>query len=81
MIDISNTMNLDELIFTEDDFKYNSKDMSEDEINELCNIILENKKLGDKFKETDLFLNLTTKLTDKDPDDFVETLNEKNIEV
>lgn len=60
-MDISNTMNLDELIFTEDDFKYNSKDMSEDEINELCNIILENKKLGDKFKETDLFLNLTTK--------------------
>lgn len=66
MIDISNTMNLDELIFTEDDFKYNSKDMSEDEINELCNIILENKKLGNKFKETDLFLNLTTKLTDND---------------
>lgn len=65
MMDISNTMNLDELIFTEDDFKYNSKDMSEDEINELCNIILENKKLGDKFKETDLFLNLTTKLTEK----------------
>ena len=64
MMDISNTMNLDELIFTEDDFKYNSKDMSEDEINELCNIILENKKLGDKFKETDLFLNLTTKLTE-----------------
>lgn len=62
---ISNTMNLDELIFTEDDFKYNGKDMSEDEINELCNIILENKKLGDKFKETDLFLNLTTKLTEK----------------
>lgn len=61
MMDISNTMNLDELIFTEDDFKYNSRDMSEDEINELCNIILENKKLGDKFKETDLFLNLTTK--------------------
>lgn len=61
MMDISNTMNLDELIFTEDDFKYNSKDMSEDEINELCNIILENKKLGDKFKETDLFLNLTSK--------------------
>lgn len=66
MMDISNTMNLDELIFTEDDFKYNSKDMSEDEINELCNIILENKKLGDKFKETDLFLNLTTKLTEND---------------
>lgn len=65
MMDISNTMNLDELIFTEDDFKYNSKDMSGDEINELCNIILENKKLGDKFKETDLFLNLTTKLTEK----------------
>ena len=65
MMDISNTMNLDELIFTEDDFKYSSKDMSEDEINELCNIILENKKLGDKFKETDLFLNLTTKLTEK----------------
>lgn len=65
MMDISNTMNLDELIFTEDDFKYNSKDMSEDEINELCNIILENKKLCDKFKETDLFLNLTTKLTEK----------------
>lgn len=64
-MDISNTMNLDELIFTEDDFKYNSKDMSEDEINELCNIILENKKLGDKFKETDLFLNLTTNLTEK----------------
>lgn len=64
-MDISNTMNLDELIFTEDDFKYNSKDMSEDEIDELCNIILENKKLGDKFKETDLFLNLTTKLTEK----------------
>lgn len=64
-MDISNTMNLDELIFTEDDFKYSSKDMSEDEINELCNIILENKKLGDKFKETDLFLNLTTKLTEK----------------
>lgn len=61
MMDISNTMNLDELIFTEDDFKYNGRDMSEDEINELCNIILENKKLGDKFKETDLFLNLTTK--------------------
>lgn len=61
MMDISNTMNLDELIFTEDDFKYNSRDMSENEINELCNIILENKKLGDKFKETDLFLNLTTK--------------------
>ena len=61
MMDISNTMNLDELIFTEDDFKYNSIDMSEDEINELCNIILENKKLGDKFKETDLFLNLTSK--------------------
>lgn len=61
MMDISNTMNLDELIFTEDDFKYNSRVMSEDEINELCNIILENKKLGDKFKETDLFLNLTTK--------------------
>ena len=60
-MDISNTMNLDELIFTEDDFKYNSKDMSEDEINELCNIILENKKLSDKFKETDLFLNLTSK--------------------
>ena len=60
-MDISNTMNLDELIFTEDDFKYNSKDMSEDEINELCNIILENKKLGNKFKETDLFLNLTSK--------------------
>ena len=60
MIDISNTMNLDELIFTEDDFKYNSRDMSEDEINELCNVILENKKLGDKFKETDLFLNLTS---------------------
>lgn len=60
-MDISNTMNLDELIFTEDDFKYNGRDMSEDEINELCNIILENKKLGDKFKETDLFLNLTTK--------------------
>lgn len=66
MIDISNTMNLDELIFTEDDFKYNSRDMSEDEINELCNIILENKKLGDKFKETDVFLNLTTKLTEND---------------
>lgn len=64
-MDISNTMNLDELIFTEDDFKYNSKDMSEDEINELCNIILENKKLGDKFKETDVWLNLTTKLTEK----------------
>lgn len=64
-MDISNTMNLDELIFTEDDFKYNSRDMSEDEINELCNIILENKKLGDKFKETDLFLNLTSKLTEK----------------
>lgn len=77
MMDISNTMNLDELIFTEDDFKYNSRDMSEDEINELCNIILENKKLGDKFKETDLFLNLTTKLTDKDPEDFVEAPNEK----
>lgn len=61
MMDISNTMNLDELIFTEDDFKYNGRDMSEDEINELCNIILENKKLADKFKETDLFLNLTTK--------------------
>lgn len=61
MMDISNTMNLDELIFTEDDFKYNNRDMSEDEINELCNIILENKKLGDKFKETDLFLNLTSK--------------------
>lgn len=60
-MDISNTMNLDELIFTEDDFKYNSRDMSEDEINELCNIILENKKLGNKFKETDLFLNLTSK--------------------
>ena len=65
MIDISNTMNLDELIFTEDDFKYNSRDMSEDEINELCNIILENKKLSNKFKETDLFLNLTSKLTEK----------------
>ena len=61
MMDISNTMNLDELIFTEDDFKYNGRDMSEDEINELCNIILENKKLVDKFKETDLFLNLTSK--------------------
>lgn len=61
MMDISNTMNLDELIFTENDFKYNGRDMSEDEINELCNIILENKKLGDKFKETDLFLNLTSK--------------------
>lgn len=61
MMDISNTMNLDELIFTEDDFKYNGRDMSEDEINELCNIILENKKLSDKFKETDLFLNLTSK--------------------
>ena len=61
MMDISNTMNLDELIFTEDDFKYNSRDMSEDEINELCNIILENKKLSNKFKETDLFLNLTSK--------------------
>lgn len=60
-MDISNTMNLDELIFTEDDFKYNSRDMSEDEINELCNIILENKKLSDKFKETDVYLNLTTK--------------------
>lgn len=60
-MDISNTMNLDELIFTEDDFKYNGRDMSEDEINELCNIILENKKLADKFKETDLFLNLTSK--------------------
>lgn len=60
-MDISNTMNLDELIFTEDDFKYNNRNMSEDEINELCNIILENKKLGDKFKETDLFLNLTSK--------------------
>ena len=59
-MDISNTMNLDELIFTENDFKYNGRDMSEDEINELCNIILENKKLGDKFKETDLFLNLTS---------------------
>lgn len=66
MMDISNTMNLDELIFTEDDFKYNSRDMSEDEINELCNIILENKKLSDKFKETDVWLNLTTKLTDND---------------
>lgn len=65
MMDISNTMNLDELIFTENDFKYNSRDMSEDEINELCNIILENKKLGDKFKETDVWLNLTTKLTEK----------------
>ena len=65
-MDISNTMNLDELIFTEDDFKYNSRDMSEDEINELCNIILENKKLSDKFKETDVWLNLTTKLTDND---------------
>ena len=61
MMDISNTMNLDELIFTEDYFKYNSRDMSEDEINELCNIILENKKLCNKFKETDLFLNLTSK--------------------
>ena len=61
MMDISNTMNLDELIFTEDDFKYNNRDMSEDEINELCNIILENKKLANKFKETDLFLNLTSK--------------------
>lgn len=60
-MDISNTMNLDELIFTEDDFKYNSRDMSEDEINELCNIILENKKLGNKFKETDVWLNLTSK--------------------
>ena len=65
MMDISKTMNLDELIFTEDDFKYNSRDMSEDEINELCNIILENKKLANKFKETDLFLNLTSKLTEK----------------
>ena len=65
MMDISNTINLDELIFTEDDFKYNSRDMSEDEINELCNIILENKKLVNKFKETDLFLNLTSKLTEK----------------
>lgn len=64
-MDISNTMNLDELIFTEDDFKYNSRNMSEDEINELCNIILENKKLSNKFKETDLFLNLTSKLTEK----------------
>ena len=64
-MDISNTMNLDELIFTEDDFKYNSRNMSEDEINELCNIILENKKLANKFKETDLFLNLTTNLTEK----------------
>ena len=60
-MDISNTMNLDELIFTEDDFKYNSRDMSEDEINELCNIILENKKLSNKFKETDVWLNLTSK--------------------
>lgn len=65
MMDISNTMNLDELIFTEDDFKYNNRNMSEDEINELCNIILENKKLADKFKETDLWLDLTTKLTEK----------------
>ena len=60
-MDISNTMNLDELIFTEDDFKYNGRYIFEDEINELCNIILENKKLCDKFKETDLFLNLTSK--------------------
>ena len=67
-MDISNTMNLDELIFTEDDFKYNSRDMSEDEINELCNIILENKKLCNKFKETDLFLNLTSKEVRKFPD-------------
>lgn len=64
-MDISNTMNLDELIFTEDDFKYNSRNMSEDEINELCNIILENKKLANKFKETDVLLNLTSKLTEK----------------
>ena len=61
MMDISNTMNLDELIFTEDYFKYNNRDMSEYEINELCNIILENKKLCNKFKETDLFLSLTSK--------------------
>lgn len=60
-MDISNTMNLDELIFTEDDFKYKNRNMSEDEINELCNIILENKKLCNKFKETDLWLNLTSK--------------------
>lgn len=66
MMDISNTMNLDELIFTENDFRFNSKDMSEDEINELCNMILENKKLGEKFKETDVFLNLTAKLTEND---------------
>ena len=28
---------------------------------DICNIILENKKLCNKFKETDLFLNLTSK--------------------
>lgn len=65
-MDISDTMNLDELIFTENDFRFNSKDMSDDEINDLCNMILENKKLGEKFKETDVFLNLTTKLTEND---------------
>ena len=30
-----------------------------------ANIILENKKRANKFKETDLFLNLTSKLTEK----------------
>lgn len=64
-MDITEFNNLDDLILTEKDLSFNSKDMSEDEINELCQQILENKELIKEFNMTNKWLKLTNGLEDE----------------
>lgn len=67
-MDISQYNNLDDLILTEKDMNIMSNvsnNMSEEEINELCKMLLENDELIEEFKETNKWLKLTNDLEDE----------------
>lgn len=61
---ISEYNNLDDLILTEKDIN-GSNNMSEEEINDLCKMLLENKELIDEFNMTNKWLKLTNNLEDE----------------
>lgn len=65
MLNIPDTMNLDELIITEKQFNDSSiNNISEDEINDLCQTLLENDELLHEFDMTNKWLGLPTKNND-----------------
>ncbi len=67
-MDISQYNELDDLILTENDMNVMrnvSSDMSEEEINDLCAMILENDELIEEFNMTNKWLKLTNDVKDE----------------